>query len=199
MPPRGPDPDFTSTQTNNMNTIETHLVRVPVVPQNENYLRHGEWLFVPSPGLVVEASRIRRHAAFRHEAPVVEELYRTGGEAVYASATQRRVLTVPQYRTLLRQRPAAVREDWRIVQRDVAAFGRGAVRCAWHGAITLRGWHRILRNSEVLKQRGRNQSDCPPPWTRKEMAFAGPEGGRMQRKGDAPARGYAAGRGCLPA
>ncbi len=159
-----------------MNTIEIHLTRVPVVQQNENYLRHGEWLFVPSPGLVVEASRIRRHAAFRNEAPVVEELYRTGGEAAYASATQRRVLTVPQYCALLRQRPAAVREDWRIVQRDVTAYGRGAVRCARHGAITLPGWHRILLNTEAPALTGQR----PPVFARRPAgSISSRSAGRM--------------------
>ncbi len=147
-----PDSHFTSTPTNNMNTIETHLgltgVRVPVSSQNQPAMRLGTWLFLPSPGLVVEASRIRRHAAFRHEAPVVEEFYRTGGEAAYYSETKRRVLTVRQYHALLRQRPEALREGWRIRQRDVATFARGAVGGPQHCALSLHGWHRILRDTE---------------------------------------------------
>ena len=138
-----------------MNTIETQFAFTrapePVVQQNE-FLRHGEWLFVPAPGLVVNSNRIRRHAAVHREAPVVVEFYRTGGEAVYFSASQRRVLTVPQYRKLLRQRPSAVKEDWRIRQRDVANYGRGTVLHPEHRSITLHGWHRILMNTGALAQ-----------------------------------------------
>ena len=138
-----------------MTTIETQSapagVRGGVVHQNE-CLRHGDWLFVPSPGLVVDTNRIRRHAAVRREAPVVEELYRTGGEAVYFSESKRQVLTVPQYRKLLRQRPSAVKEDWRIRQRDAADFVRGTVLHPEYSPITLPGWHRILMNTGSLAQ-----------------------------------------------
>lgn len=133
-----------------MNTNTTQIAfraaGVPGVQQNE-FLRHGEWLFVPAPGLVVDASRIRRHAALHTGAALVEELYRSGGEAHYYSASLRRVLTVPQYRALLRRRPAAVHEDWRIVQREINAYARGTVRHAEHPDLTLPVWHRILLNS----------------------------------------------------
>jgi hypothetical protein len=134
-----------------MNTPTIHFARkdesVTVFPQNE-FLRHGEWLFVPAPGLVVEASRIRRQAPLQAGAPLVEELYRTGGEAAWHSPSQNCVLTVPQFRRLLRQRPAAAREDWRIVQRAMSVYARGMVRCPQNGPLTLRGWHRILMNTE---------------------------------------------------
>ena len=121
-----------------------------VVPQNEAVIRQGAWLFVPVPGLVVEAKRILRHEPVHRrtaESYVVEEIFRTGGEAVYYSASQRRVLTVLQFRKLLRQRPESVREDWRIRQRYLAIYGRGAVRCPGHDTIPLPGWHRILMNT----------------------------------------------------
>lgn len=119
--------------------------------KNEAFIRQGEWFFVPVPGLVVEAKRILRSESIRRsggQAHVVEEVYRTGGEAVYYSERKRRVLTVPQYRKLLQQRPAAVKEDWRIMQRDMAVYGRGTVRHPDHRNITLQGWHRILMNTE---------------------------------------------------
>ncbi len=131
------------------------VVRGGIVQQNETFLRQGEWLFVPAPGLVVEARRILRHEPVRRravESHVVEEIFRTGGEAVYFSETKRRVLTVPQYRKLLRQRPAAVKEDWRIRQRDITAYGRGTVRHPDHDPVTLHGWHRILMNTDSRAQ-----------------------------------------------
>ncbi len=126
--------------------------RVKVVQQNDAFIRQGEWLFVPVPGLFVEEKRILRHEPLRRrgvEAHVVEELFRTGGEAVYFSASKRRVLTVPQFRKLLRERPAAVREDWRIRQREMAAYGRGTVVHPNHRALTLAGWHLILKDTET--------------------------------------------------
>jgi hypothetical protein len=112
----------------------------------------GEWFFVPSPGFVVDAKRILHREPIRRsggKAHIVEEVYRSGGEAVYYSETKRRVLTVPQYRKLLQQRPAAVKEDWRIMQRDMSVYGRGTVRHPDHRTITLQGWHRILMNTEA--------------------------------------------------
>jgi hypothetical protein len=79
---------------------------------------------------------------------VVSEFYRTGGEAIYYSALKRRTLTVPQYRQLLRQHPQTVKEDWRIMQRDMAAYGRGTVCHPDHRTVTLHDWHRILMNTE---------------------------------------------------
>ena len=127
-------------------------VQGTVVQQNEAFIRQGEWLFVPVPGLCVEEKRILRHEPLRRrgvEAHVVEELFRTGGEAVYFSASKRRVLTVPQFRKLLQQRPSAVREDWRIRQREMAAYGRGTVVHPNYRPLTLAGWHRILMNTET--------------------------------------------------
>jgi len=140
----------------NTPTLETRFARTAlpheVVQQNEAVVRQGEWLFVPAPGLLVEAGRILRHEPVRRravESHVVEEIFRTGGEAVYFSETKRRVLTVPQYRKLLRQRPAAVKEDWRIRQREMADYGRGTVLHPDHHSITLQGWHRILLDTEA--------------------------------------------------
>ena len=119
--------------------------------KNEAFIRQGEWFFVPVPGLVVEAKRLLRSEPIRRsggKAHVVEEVYRTGGEAVYYSERKRKVLTVPQYRKLLQQRPAAVKEDWRIMQRDMAVYGRGTVRHPDHRTVPLQGWHRILMNTE---------------------------------------------------
>lgn len=123
------------------------------VQQNETFIRQGEWLFVPVPGLIVDAKRVRRDAPVSrrdNDNLVIEELFRTGGEAVYYSATKCRVLTVPQFRKLLRQHPQAVREDWRIRQREAAAYGRGTVRHPGHRTVALREWHRILTNTDPL-------------------------------------------------
>jgi hypothetical protein len=119
--------------------------------KNGAFIRQGEWFFVPAPALVVEAKHILRSEPIRRnggKAHIVEEVYRSGGEAVYHSPSTRRVLTVPEYRKLLRQRPETAREDWRIMQRGMTVYGRGTVRHPDHRTITLRGWHRILMNTE---------------------------------------------------
>ncbi|HEX2747517.1 MAG TPA: hypothetical protein VHM91_05900 [Verrucomicrobiales bacterium] len=119
--------------------------------KNEAFIRQGEWFFMPAPGLVVDAKRVLHHEPIRRsggKAHMVETLYRTGGEAIYYSEAKRKILTVPQYRALLRQRPQTVKEDWRIMQRNMAAYGRGTVRHPDHRTITLHDWHRILMNTE---------------------------------------------------
>ncbi len=121
---------------------------------NAAVIRQGEWFFMPVEGLVVDAKRVHHDEPLRRTGGsphLVEMLYRTGGEAVYHHAKTNRVLTVPQYRRLLQQRPREVRE-WRIMQRGMAAYGRGAVRHPDHGTIMLHDWHRILMNTESEAQ-----------------------------------------------
>jgi hypothetical protein len=125
---------------------------IPAAPEaNEPAICLAGWLFVPAPGLVVESRRIQRQSPVRcseSSAPVVSELYHTGGEAIYYSETKRRILTVQQYHALLRQHPKTVKEDWRISQRSMVAYGRGTVRHPEHHPITLHDWHRIVMNTE---------------------------------------------------
>ena len=119
--------------------------------RNEAFIRQGEWFFVPAPHLTVDVKRIRRNEPIRRsggKAHIVEEIFRSGGEAIYYSKANRRVLTVPQYRKLLLQKPQAVKEDWRIMQREMAVYGRGTVRHPDHRTITLQGWHSILMDTE---------------------------------------------------
>src|SRR6188768_1140608 len=90
--------------------------------KNEAFIRQGEWFFVPVPGMNVDAKRILRNEPIRRsggKAHIVEEVYRSGGEAVYYSEKKRRILTVQQYRKLLQQKPETVKQDWRIMQRDM--------------------------------------------------------------------------------
>ena len=54
----------------------------------------------------------------------------------------------PHYRKLLLNRPQTVKEDWRIMQRGMTVYGRGALSHPDHGTITLQGWHRILMDTE---------------------------------------------------
>jgi len=122
-----------------------------VSQQNEVCLHQGEWNFVPAPRLAVDAKRILRHEPIRRSdgrTHMVEEIFRTGGEAVYYSEARRCVLSVRQYWKLLQQRPQAVKEDWRIMQRGMAVYGRGTVLHPDHRPITLHGWHRILMKTE---------------------------------------------------
>jgi hypothetical protein len=135
-----------------MNSTTFFPASIPAAPEaNEAAIRLGGWLFVPAPGLVVESRRIHRQSPVQcsgNTAPVVSELYHTGGEAFYYSESKRRILTVQQYRALLLQHPKTVKEDWRISQRSMVAYGRGTVRHPEHHPITLHDWHRILMNTE---------------------------------------------------
>jgi hypothetical protein len=120
--------------------------------KNEAFIRQGEWFFVPSPNLVVEAKHVLSKEPIRRtggKAHIVEEVYRSGGEAVYYSEKRRKVITVPQYRKLLQHKPDTVKDDWRLMQRDMNVYGRGTVRHPDHRTITLHGWHRILMNTEA--------------------------------------------------
>ena len=119
--------------------------------KNEAFIRQGEWFFIPAPHLNVDAKHILRSEPIRRtggKAHMVEEVFRSGGQAVYYSEKRRKAITVPQYRKMLQHNPATVKDDWRLMQRDMVVYGRGTVRHPDHRTIALQGWHRILMNTE---------------------------------------------------
>lgn len=77
-----------------------------------------------------------------------EFLYRVGGTTVYVCGRYPNGLTDNERRALFKRKPAAVKWNWREMQRDPTVFVRGRVSHTDHATILLGGWHRVALNAE---------------------------------------------------
>ena len=117
--------------------------------RNAAYMRQGEWFFVPTPWLQPEPAFVLRNEPLTRglgKAHVMELAYRTGGEVVYVNRRYPQGITEARFRRLPeKQRRAG---GWTRMVRDPEVFAKGAVRHPDHATIVLRGWHRVLMNTE---------------------------------------------------
>jgi hypothetical protein len=110
------------------------------------FLRQGEWFFVPEPGLQVRDVWVLRDEplARPHGTPhILREAYRRGGRTVYVNR-HGRVISEGQWARL----GEGKRRHWTRRTADPELFARGTVRHPDHATIELRGWHRVLMNTE---------------------------------------------------
>ena len=128
--------------------------------KNAAYVRQGEWFFLPAADVAVDGRLVLRDEPLTrgdggkpHRA---EFCYRSGGEAVYVCPRHPTGVTEAEYKVILAGSPQAKRWGWRAMRRDPAVYVRGRVRHADHATITLRGWHRVLLNTEGLSRAMRN-------------------------------------------
>jgi hypothetical protein len=115
------------------------------------YVRQGEWFFLPEPTLAVPAALVLRNEPLRRgrgKPHVAEFAYRSGGEQVYVCPAHPNGLNEAQFRGLIRRKPEARSWNWWFLRRDASVYVQGRVRHADHKTITLRGWHRVLLNTE---------------------------------------------------
>jgi hypothetical protein len=128
--------------------------------KNAAFIRQGEWFFLPQPTLRIDPKRILSNEPLRRSTGGkphwVDECYRTGGEQVYVCAQRPAGVTEDQHRKILSGNPKARLWDWRVMSRNAGVFVRGRVRHADHATITLRGWHRVLMNTEGQSRAMRN-------------------------------------------
>lgn len=117
--------------------------------RNDAFVRQGEWFFLPVPELrvderlVLRNERLGRPGGTPH---VLEQAFRRGGRTVYLNWQNGRQLTESQFRRLSeRQRRGG---NWSRQVVDPELYARGAVRHPDHATIELRGWHRVLMNTE---------------------------------------------------
>lgn len=131
-----------------------HGVRKKALQRRHNagFLRQGEWFFIPARELVVpEAMVLRgeplsRGAGKPHRA---EELYRHGGKTIYVCPSYPLGVDETEYRRLLRRSRSLRRLHWQVRRLEPRVYCRGAVRHPDHATLTLRGWHRVLPNTEA--------------------------------------------------
>ena len=110
------------------------------------FLRQGEWFFVPVPDLRVEPWQIRRNEPL-------------GARRVGRRTCCARPAGAAVHRLRARW-PGRGRGDWtrmlepasrgwhRPMIREPALYARGSVRHPDHATMLLRGWHRVVMNTE---------------------------------------------------
>lgn len=120
--------------------------------RNAAFVRQGEWFLVPEPTLAVNEKLVLMHEPLRRgrgKPHMVEWLYRTGGELVYASTRFPNGLTQGEFGVLLSRTPEARHWHWSTLRRNPLVYVKGRVRHADHATIVLHDWHRVLMNTET--------------------------------------------------
>jgi hypothetical protein len=123
----------------------------PVEIEGQHAIRQGEWFFVPSLGLQVEARDVHRNEPLNRgsgKSHWCQELARTGGTAVMVSTRNPSGASLETYQQLIRTDHHAQRVSWRRMVRDAVVHVRGSVRHPDHKTIWLDGWHRVYLNRE---------------------------------------------------
>ena len=119
--------------------------------KNAAFVRQGEWFFLPVPGFAADERLVLRWEPMRRgggKPHWVEFLYRLGGESVYVCPRRPNGVTEAEYRRILADNPRAKSWGWRAMRRNPGVYVRGRVRHPDHATITLRGWHRVVMNTE---------------------------------------------------
>lgn len=112
------------------------------------FLRQGEWFFLPEPRLqvpewlVLTDEPLARPGGTPH---MLRNAHRRGGVPVYVGPNGR-MLAEPAFARLSDKRKRS--GNWRRMVRDPELFARGTVRHPDHATIVLRGWHRVVMNTE---------------------------------------------------
>lgn len=120
--------------------------------KNQAFRRQGEWFFIPEPTLVVDPKLVLTNEPLRRGAGkphFVQELFRSGGQAVHVCSQHPNGLTPAQFKSLLRRTPDAQKWAWRVMSRNPEVHARGAVRHPDHQTIRLAFWHRVAMNTET--------------------------------------------------
>ncbi len=120
--------------------------------KNSAYRRQGEWFFLPAPGFRADEKLVLRDEPLRRsdrgKPHWAEFCYRTGGENVYLCPRHPDGVVENEYKLMITANPRARSWGWRTMRRNANVYVRGRIRHDDHQTIELRGWHRVLMNTE---------------------------------------------------
>jgi hypothetical protein len=127
--------------------------------RNSAFIRQGEWFFTPEPELIVPERLILTHEPIsrgRGKPHWLENAYRSGGETVWVCSNRPTGVPAAEYNRLIQRNPNVALWNWRQMTRDAIVFAKGAVSHPDHATIHLRGWHRVLMNTEHEARAAKN-------------------------------------------
>jgi hypothetical protein len=117
--------------------------------KNAAFVRQGEWFFIPAGEVQADPLRLLRNEPISRgnggSPHWAEECYRMGGETVYVSGKYPAGLTAAEYQRLPEKERS---RDLRMMKRDATVYVRGEITHRDHKTVCLRGWHRVLMNTE---------------------------------------------------
>lgn len=117
--------------------------------RNAAFIRQGEWFFLSAGEIETNPLRLLRNEPITRgnggSPHWAEECYRMGGETVYVSRKYPAGLTAAEYFRL----PENHRKNgFRMMKRDATVYVRGEITHRDHKTVYLKGWHRVLMNTE---------------------------------------------------
>jgi hypothetical protein len=150
-----------------MNALRPAELRNAPLKSKERFARHtsafirqGEWFFIPEPRLIVADTLVLHREPIsrgRGKPHWLENAYRTGGELVYVNNEYPLGLIESEYKALIANKPSAGGiKNWRTMHRNAAVYAKGAVSHPDHATIYLRGWHRVIMNTEHEARAAKN-------------------------------------------
>lgn len=120
--------------------------------KNRAFRRQGEWFFLPVPwrlrivdSLVLRHEPISRSGGKPH---IVEQLYRSGGQAIYTCPEHPDGVSEERYRRLIQNKPKARGYRWTMQRINPSVYAKGKIRHPDHKTIVLPDWHHVLMNTE---------------------------------------------------
>jgi hypothetical protein len=129
--------------------VERTRPKDPFRRRNAAYVRQGEWFFVPAPRIDPPDAFVARDEPLtrgRGTPHVMQFAYRQGGDVVYVDRQHPRGISEARYERLTpNQRRSG---SWMRLVRDPEVYATGAVRHPDHATVHLKGWHRVLMNTE---------------------------------------------------
>lgn len=117
---------------------------------NKAYIRQGEWFFMPDsiqpdPMLILRNEPILRAGGGKPH--MCERLYRVGGEAVHVHFSYApNGLTGTQFKA--RSTEVQRERGWRNMRRGMQTYVCGRITHPDHATVVLKGWHRVVPNTE---------------------------------------------------
>jgi hypothetical protein len=122
--------------------------------RNQAFIRQGEWFFIPTPDLSVDAKYVLEYEPIRGggrrqgKPHWPQFAYRTGGENVKVCHRFPNGLTLNEYDTLIRSDPKASKYYWSDMRRNPTLYAKGRITHPDHATVVLPNWHRVLLNAE---------------------------------------------------
>jgi hypothetical protein len=122
--------------------------------KNEAFVRQGEWFFIPSTDLQVDANLVLENEPIRRggrrggKPHWAQFAYRTGGEPVRVCHRYPNGLTIKEYEDLLKADPKASKYYWSNMTRNPILYAKGRISHPDHATVILPGWHRVFLNAE---------------------------------------------------
>lgn len=117
------------------------------------WIRQGEWFFIPAPdfnpddAIIWQKEPINRSNSSKPH--MCDELIRRKGQIVWVSRRYPNGISEEHYNDLLKS-DNKIRGTFQARTVDAEVYVRGKIRHPDHKTVDLKGWHKVIANSEVL-------------------------------------------------